>query len=80
VRAAGNRVRAADLILDAPHQAETRMAAARSPKVNVEVRHGDGERADRILPAPATVLIDVGYRQRMQRLHQQGPQTRHRQG
>jgi hypothetical protein len=44
-----------------------------------EVRHGDGERADRI-PAPATVLIDASHRQRMQRLHQQGPQTRHRQG
>jgi len=44
-----------------------------------EVRHGDGERADRI-PAPATVLIDAGHRQRMQRLYQQGPQTRHRQG
>jgi hypothetical protein len=26
------------------------------------------------------VLIDVGHRERMQRLHQQGPQTRHRQG
>ena len=32
------------------------------------------------IPAPATVLINTGHRQRMQRLHQQGPQPRNRRG
>ena len=42
-------------------------------------RRGGREPADGI-PAPATVLIDTGHRQRMQRLHQQGPQPRNRRG
>jgi hypothetical protein len=39
-----------------------------------QVRRGGGEPADRV-PAPATVLIDTSHRQRM---HEQGPQPRHR--
>ena len=80
VRAAGNRVGAADMITDAPHPGcgpHGRGPLAENDRG--EVRHGGGEPADGIA-APATVLIDVGHRQRMQRLHQQGPQAGHRRG
>jgi|GEM_PF-1709805 len=79
VWAAGNRVGAADMIMDAPHPG--RSVQGRGPVAegdHGEVRHGGGEPADGI-PAPA-MLIGTGDRQRMQRLHQQGPQARHGRG
>jgi len=80
VRRAGNYVGAADMIMGAPNPrrgSHGRSAVAEGDCS--EVLHGGGEPADGI-PAPATVLIDTGHRQRVQRVHQQGPQGRHRRG
>jgi hypothetical protein len=62
------------MILDAPHPGRGSPGRCQVAEGECgEVRRGGGEPADRI-PASATVLIDAGHRQRMQRLHQQGPQ------
>jgi hypothetical protein len=80
VRLAGHRVGAADTIMNAPHPG--RGPHGRGPVAEGDrgkVRRGGGQPADGIA-APATVLIDAGHHQRMQRLHQQRPQPRHRRG
>ena len=57
-----------------------RMAAARSPKVTAARYATVAASLPAGIPAPAAVLVDTGQRQRMQRLHQQRPQARHRRG